>query len=156
MWEDNTHLEGMESVGHEEQGFCSSNLGPTPIPNRVVFATEQRRDPGSYLALALDPPSADVPATKEIAASTAWSKTWHVLMSEPALQPKPHYIVVVIAAHSCLTLGDSVDCSPPGSSVHGILQARILEWVDIPFSRGSSQSRNQTGVSCIAGGFFTN
>ena len=39
--------------------------------------------------------------------------------------------------------------------VHGILQARILEWVAIPFSRGSSQPRNQTGVSCIAGGFFT-
>ena len=70
MWEDNTHLEGMESVGYEEQGFCSSDLGPTPIPNRVVFATEQRRDPGSHLALALDPPSPDVPPTKEIAAST--------------------------------------------------------------------------------------
>ena len=39
--------------------------------------------------------------------------------------------------------------------VHGIPQARILEWVAIPFSRGSSQPRNQTGVSCIAGGFFT-
>jgi len=40
-------------------------------------------------------------------------------------------------------------------SVHGILQARILEWVAFPFSRGSSQPRDQTGVSCIAGGFFT-
>ena len=38
----------------------------------------------------------------------------------------------------CLTLCDPMDCSPPGSSVHGILQARILEWVAIPFSRGSS------------------
>ena len=45
--------------------------------------------------------------------------------------------------------------SLPGSSVHGILQARILEWVAISFSRGSSQSRNQTQVSCIAGGLFT-
>jgi len=41
--------------------------------------------------------------------------------------------------------------SPPGSSVHGILQARILEWVAIPFSRGSSRPRDQTPVSCIAG-----
>ena len=41
-------------------------------------------------------------------------------------------------SHSCLTLGDPVDCSPPGSCVHGILQARVLEWVAIPFSRGSS------------------
>ena len=42
---------------------------------------------------------------------------------------------------SCLTLCDPVDCGPPGSSIHGILQARILEWVAISFSRGSSQPR---------------
>ena len=48
-------------------------------------------------------------------------------------------------------LSDSMDCSLPGSSVHGILQARILEWVAIPFSRGSSQPRDRTQVSCIAG-----
>ena len=46
-------------------------------------------------------------------------------------------------------------CSPPGSSVHGVLQARILEWVAIPFSRRSSPPRDQTQVSCIAGRFFT-
>ena len=45
-------------------------------------------------------------------------------------------------------------CSLPGSSVHGILQARILEWVVIPFSRGPSPPRDQTWVSCIAGRFF--
>jgi len=48
-----------------------------------------------------------------------------------------------------------MDCSPPGFSVHGILQARILEWVAIPFSRGTSQPRDQTLVSCIAGRSFT-
>ena len=48
-----------------------------------------------------------------------------------------------------------MDCSPPGSSIHGILQARILEWVTMPSSKGSSQPRDQTCVSCIAGGFFT-
>ena len=46
-------------------------------------------------------------------------------------------------------------CSPLCSSVHGIPQARVLEWVAIPFSRGSSQPRDQTGVFCIAGRFFT-
>ena len=54
-------------------------------------------------------------------------------------------------------LVDPVDCSPPGSSVHGILQARILEWVAMPSSRRSSQPRDRTQVSCIsciAGGFF--
>ena len=53
-------------------------------------------------------------------------------------------------AQSCLTL-----CDPTDYAVRGILQSRILEWVAFPFSRGSSQTRNQTQVSCIAGGFFT-
>ena len=47
------------------------------------------------------------------------------------------------------------DCSPPGSSVHGIFQTSILEWVSVSFSRGSSWSRDQTQVSCTAGRFFT-
>ena len=47
------------------------------------------------------------------------------------------------------------ECSPPGSSVHGILQATTLEWVAIPFSRGSSWPRDQTQVSCTTGRFFT-
>ena len=53
-------------------------------------------------------------------------------------------------AQSCATLCDPVDCSLPGSSLHGILQARILEWIAISFSRGSSRLRDQTQVSCIA------
>ena len=52
------------------------------------------------------------------------------------------------------TLCDPVDRSPPGSSVHGILQARILEWVAISFSRGSSQPRDGTQISRIAGRCF--
>jgi len=48
-----------------------------------------------------------------------------------------------------------MDCSPPGSSVYGILQARILQWVAIPFSRGSSRLRDGTQVSCIGNKFFT-
>ena len=55
----------------------------------------------------------------------------------------------------CPTLCDPMDCSLPGSSVHGIFQARILEWVDIPFTRGSSWPRDWTWFSCIAGRFFT-
>ena len=59
---------------------------------------------------------------------------------------------------SCMTLCNPMDCSPPGSSVHGILQARILEWVVMPASRGSSQPRDPTRVSlspALAGEFFT-
>ena len=59
----------------------------------------------------------------------------------------------VFVTHLCPSLCDHMDCSSPGSSVHGILQARILEWGAIPFSRGPS--RDQTQVSCIAGRFFT-
>ena len=60
----------------------------------------------------------------------------------------------MLVAQSCPTLWNPLDCSPPCSSVHGILQTRILEWVDIPFWR-SSQSRDRTPVSCIAGSFST-
>ena len=59
-----------------------------------------------------------------------------------------------LVAQLCPTLC-SMDCSPPGSSVHGILQARILECVATSFSRGSYPARDQTLVSCTAGGFFT-
>ena len=51
---------------------------------------------------------------------------------------------------------DPMDCSPPGSSAHGIFQARRLDWVAISFSRGSSQPRDQTRVSSIADSFLTN
>ena len=63
--------------------------------------------------------------------------------------------VNVLKAQSCLTLCDPIDCSLPSSSVRGILQARILEWIAISFSRVSSQPRNRTQVSCIAGRCFT-
>ena len=58
-------------------------------------------------------------------------------------------------AQLCPALYDSMACSLPGSSVQGILQARILEWVAFPFSRRTSPPGNQTRVSCIAGRFFT-
>ena len=55
---------------------------------------------------------------------------------------------------SCLTLCDPMDCSLPGSFLHGILQARVLEWVAISFSRGSSRPRGRALVSCIPGRHF--
>ena len=59
------------------------------------------------------------------------------------------YMCVCLVAQSCLTLRESMDCSPPGSSVHGILQARMREWVAIPFPRGSSpQGRNADLLCC--------
>ena len=64
-------------------------------------------------------------------------------------------VLVLLVTKSYRTLCDPVDCSPPGSSVHWVFQARILEWVAIPFSRGSSWPRDWTQVFCIVGGFFT-
>ena len=64
-------------------------------------------------------------------------------------------VCLCLVTQSCPTLWDPMDCSPPGSSVHGNLQARILEWVVVPSSRGSSQPRDWTQVSHIEGGFFT-
>ena len=61
----------------------------------------------------------------------------------------------VKVAQSCPALRNSMDCSLMVSSVHRILQAKILEWVVIPFSRGSSQPRDLTQASRIAGGLFT-
>ena len=74
---------------------------------------------------------------------------WHGWSLKTCLVNK----VKVLVAQSCPTLWDPMNCSPPGSSVHGILQARIL--VAISYSRGSSRPRNWTWVSHIAGRFFT-
>ena len=77
-----------------------------------------------------------------------------VFTTEPPGSPIQNMKVKVLVAQSCLTLCDPMDYSLPGSSVHGILRARILEKVAILFSRESSQRRDQTQVSCIAGRFF--
>ena len=73
-----------------------------------------------------------------------WIKTGHI-----------YACVCAQSLQSCLTLCNPVDCSPPGSSVYGILQARILEWVATSSSRGSSWPRDWTSSSCIADEFFT-
>ena len=78
----------------------------------------------------------------------------HVLsMTSPNRHPRVK--VRVLVTQPCPALRNPMDCSPPGSSVHDILQSRILEWVTIPVSRRSSQPRDRTWVSCIAGRFFT-
>ena len=71
-------------------------------------------------------------------------------LSVHALKSSDRYMVVVaLVAQSCSTLCDLMDYSPPGFSVHGILQTRILEWVAIPSSRGYSWPRDRTWVSNI-------
>ena len=81
-----------------------------------------------------------------------YSKSWEEAafcrsQREPGVCPCFTYICVLGHVRLC----DPIDCSPPGSSVHGIFQARMLEWVAISFAKGSSQPRDRTHISCIAG-----
>ena len=75
-------------------------------------------------------------------------------------QPPFNYLCIKVMCAcmlNCVQLFNPMDCIPSGSSVHGILQTRILEWVAMPFSRGSSQPRSWTCISCvkcIESGFF--
>ena len=80
--------------------------------------------------------------------------TWEISVPSAQFCFQPETEVKGKFAQSCQTLHPQ-DCSLPGSSVHGIVQARILVWIAVLFSRGSSQPRDQTQVSCIAGRFFT-
>ena len=101
-----------------------------------------------------------VPAKTRLFASESVQMRWmnSAIQSEVSQKEKANYRIlmhIVFVAQLSLTLCDPMDCSPPGSSVHGILQARILEWLPFPSPGGSSPSRDGTQVSRIAGGFFT-
>ena len=76
---------------------------------------------------------------------TSWFSFWEL----------SYGLVHAQSLQSCPTLCDAVDCSLPGSSVHGILQARILKWVSMPSSMGSSDWTHISCISCTVGGFFT-
>ena len=95
---------------------------------------------------------------------------WHLIPIEQIIKPKQHWAFFILTLYplnkpmrcesmlshfSRVRLCDPMDCSPPGSLVHGIFQAWILEWVAVSFSRGSSWPRDQTWVSCAIGRHFT-
>ena len=90
-------------------------------------------------------------AFTQIGKNTPWMSSRDQAWNQPQGEP-----VGALVAQSSPTFCDPMDWSLPGSSVRGTLQARIPEWVAISFSRGSSPPRDQTWVSCIAVGFFTN
>ena len=97
-----------------------------------------------------------------------WMKKGNILCHKKSVSPLKRTEVLMHAitwvncanvmsefAQSCPTLCDPMDCSLPGSSIHGIFQAIVLEWIAISFSRGSSQPRDRTQVSCIVDRHFT-
>ena len=90
-----------------------------------------------------------------------WRFQLHILRKEYPVN-QMHFVILMVLtlyvcwiAYSCPPLCDPLDCSPPASSVHGISQARMLEWVAIPSSRRSAWPRDWTQVSCIIGRIFT-
>ena len=111
---------------------CTSGLHPPVLLGRAFLHNHEAPAPWRS-------------ASDEVAGLRAFSSIAHCESEK----------VKVLVTQSCLTPCEPMDCSPPGSSVCGISQARILEWVVIPSSRGSSQPSDQTWVSYIAGFFPT-
>ena len=102
--------------------------------------------PGDLPDLGIEPPSL---------ASPAFAGRFFTVWAIREAQTTTCVCVRVCESLSCVQLCDPMDCSLPGSSVHGILQAKILKWVVISFSRGSFQLRDRTQVSGIAVRLFT-
>ena len=126
-----------KGIGHVLFTHCFWAKGINPLPVKIMMAK-------ALLFLA----TISEPLHRQLSRkfSSAMRSTFLIL----AL-PKN----VCLVAQSCLTLCNPTDCSPPGASVHGVLQARILERIAIAFSRVSSQPRDRTWVSCISSRFLT-
>ena len=99
-----------------------------------------------------DPPD---PGIKPMYLLVSWIVRQVLYQLAPPGKPHIYTYMLCLVTQSCPTLYDSVDCSPPGSSVYGDSLGKTLEWVAMPSSRKSSQPRDWTQVSRITGGFFT-
>ena len=124
--------------------FC---LSLHPISLQPIFYVRNNRGPQTLTYLPKDPRllSGGLAWDLDLSISGVGCKCWFA------------FITCVLSHFSCVRFCDPMDWSPPGSSVHGLLQERILEWVSIPFSRGSSWPRDPTQVSyvfCIGGQFL--
>ena len=109
-----------------------------------------------YLETASDPTDEGTsPSRQPLCRSQSYIQVVTSASDQLAINPRsPQPPLYCLVTQACPTLCNSRDYSPPGSSVHGVIPARIMEWVAIPFFRGFSQPRNGTQVSCIAGEFF--
>ena len=88
--------------------------------------------------------------------SECWAPLPKIFIKVLCIKAKTRNRLLLLLSHSAMSnTCELMDCSPPGFSVHGVFQAKILEWVAIPFSRISSQPRDRTQVSRIAGRLFT-
>ena len=126
----------VQSLGQEDT--MEGEWQPTPV--FLLGASHKQRSLAGYSPSG----SEELDMTEAIARKST-------SLAQPKKQGFPAEKLKVKVAQSCPTPWDPTEFHV----VHGILQARILEWLSFPFSRGSSQPRDRTQVSCIAGGFFT-
>ena len=138
---------------HYERLLCLPATAANPATQAVVFIWERKKLAclaATYLVLGY--------ALFSLFCLFSGARRKTILCHFKLTEKQEWYKEMCLVTQSCLTVCDPMDCSPPGSSVHESLQARILEWVAISFSRGSSRPRYQTRISCIScitGGFFT-
>ena len=138
-------------VGHAEDLLCS------PWPRWTMGSSRQEYWSGLPFPTPGDLPHPGIkpgsPALQEVSLLSE-SPGKPIYISSILFRLRLWVAILCLVAQSCPTFCDPMNGSPPGSSVHGILQARLLEWLAISFSRGSSSPRNQTQISHIAGRCF--
>ena len=111
----------------------------------MAMTPEQVTHP--QICTAAPPPDTPQPVLRGVSAAKGKQGSRTVSWKDPMADAGR---VCAESLQACPTLCDPVDCSPPGSSVHGMLQARILDWVAISSSRGSSEPKNRTCISCVS------
>ena len=126
-------------------------LLPPQLQHLLFLATEclSSRYPHGLLSHCIQVSAQMLPHQKRL--------LWPITQFKAVHAPRPPNVLCVESLQACLTLCDPMDCSPPGSFVHGIFQAGILKWVAMPSSRGSSQPRDPihiSYVSCTSGQVF--
>ena len=138
-------------MGFSRQEYWSGLPFPSPgdLPDAGIEPMSLRSPALADRFFTTEPPGnpwKGVPFTKTFADVKGKMDLLPVLDYRTVISRHPQ-CVCVLSLQSCLILCDPMDCSPPDSSVHGIIQTRILEWVAMPSSRGSSQPRDRTHVS---------
>ena len=120
----------------------------------LAWKIPQTAEPGGYYS-PWSHKELDMTEWLTLSLSPTWINLTNKMLNQKEKVAENIQCVHAQSLQSYLTLCDRMDCSPPGSSVHGILPVRILEWVTMPSSRGSSWHRHWTCVSDTAGRFFT-
>ena len=151
------NLEALDWGGHRQQapaGCCSVPSPRSQGVGSLLSGLGQAHLPQDTKEEQVHPaPTPSLPSTSKVTSGYSPASALDRVPLVWALRPRKKKQSEV--AQLCPTLCDPMDCSLPGSSIHGILQARVLEWVAISFSRASSRPRDGTQVSRIAGRCFT-